>query len=299
MSRATRPPLRPGCANRAAADSVSSRRNTSPVTRASPSAVCRPTTSMPSRAAMASSECSSWSGWTAASSSKVSRTGWVNRTPVGCLLESEELHVEADVVTDEHGVGCVAGELGQHGVERRLAGEHLPGEAVHGGRDCRHRAPRVHEPLEGLLPQQAPVHHADRAHGDDLVTLGRLQAGGLGVEDRVRELVESAVVPGQGLLLPVEEAEVVELRSAARRRSGGGPRGAGAASVSGRAGSRCGAPPGVRPDHTSPPWRATTSRAFGAAPPVSGSSSQAWNVLRRGCLPGPGRLELRVAAQPG
>ncbi len=130
------------------------------------------------------------------------------------LRERQELHVEPDVVTDENGVRGVAGERGQHDVDGRLAREHRRRDPVHGGRAGRHPTLRVDQPLERLVAQQPPVHHSHGAHRDDLVTAGRIQAGGLGIEDRVREIAEVAIGPRQGLLLPVEEVEIVELRSA-------------------------------------------------------------------------------------
>ena len=65
-------------------------------------------------------------------------------------------------------------------------------------------APRVDELLEALVPQQAAVDDAQRADLDDLVAVGRIEPGGLGVEHGVAELGQQPIVelgrPGRGWL---------------------------------------------------------------------------------------------------
>ena len=150
---------------------------------------------------------------------------------------------------------------------------------MHGGRGGRHPTLRVDQPLERLLAQHPPVDHPDRADRDDLVAAGRVEAGGLGVEDRVREVVEVAVVPLQGLLRPVEEVRSrrtpVGWRASRPGRAAAGCRLG--APVSGSSSRRSGAASGrsAAPDLAAVPGDDVADAR--AAPPASGSSSQPWN----------------------
>ena len=75
----------------------------------------------------------------------------------------------------------------------------------------RHGAPRVDELLEHLVLQQAAVDDPDGADGNDLVALGRLQPGGLGVEHRVAQARQRPVVLLRRLARLMEQVEIVEL----------------------------------------------------------------------------------------
>ena len=154
----------------------------------------------------------------------------------------------------------------QHGVDGRLAGDHLRRDAVDGDRRRRDAALRVDQLLEALAAQQPAVDDARGADLDDLVAAGRVQARGLGVEHGVGQL---------------DQRPVVERTAAARRRRTGRSR-------STRAGCRCarrprGSAPAPRvgasgsrkrkkaswrtrsrSNQNSPPWRCTTSRTVSA-----------------------------------
>lgn len=129
----------------------------------------------------------------------MSRRGLVQARP------AQEGQVKGPVVGHEHRVL----DEGAEGGEDRLQGacpEHLRREAV----DRRGRggdgAPRVHQGLKHLLPQDPPAQDVDPGEGHHGVLLG-VQARGFQVKGGVEELVQGDVLEARRHL---EEGEVVD-----------------------------------------------------------------------------------------
>ena len=77
---------------------------------------------------------------------------------------------------------------------RRLALHHLGRDAVDRDAGRGNVALRVDQLLEAFLPAQLAADDARRADLDDLVALGRVEAGGLGVEHGVGQLGQRPLV---------------------------------------------------------------------------------------------------------
>ncbi len=110
------------------------------------------------------------------------------------LLELQEAHVEGDVVADQHGVGGEGVEGRQHLGDPGLAAHHLRPDAVERDRRLGDAAAGIDELVEALAAQEPAVDDPHRAHLDDLVAAGRVEAGRLGVEHRAGEPLERPVV---------------------------------------------------------------------------------------------------------
>ena len=154
----------------------------------------------------------------------------------------------------------------------------------------------VDELVEALAAQQPAVDDADGADLDDLVAAGRVEAGGLGVEDGEGELGRAAGRRAPGCRVAGgEEVEVVVFRPlggaglgvAGRRRAA-----AGSGRTTGRAARSCSS-------QSSPPCRSATSRGESGEPPSPRSHRlglPAGRIGGRGRAAGPGEVEVRPAA---
>ena len=81
-------------------------------------------------------------------------------------------------------------EFGGDRGEERLVGEEPVVEAVHPGRLDRHRPLGIEVAVEGLAGRDV-VEQLDAADLDDPVAVGRVEAGGFGVEDDLAHIRES------------------------------------------------------------------------------------------------------------
>jgi hypothetical protein len=79
---------------------------------------------------------------------------------------------------------------------------------------------RVHQLLEAFLPAQLAGDDARRADLDDLVALGRVQAGGLGVEHGAAQLGQRPLVERAARFGLREQVEVVVLGPAVAAHEG-------------------------------------------------------------------------------
>ena len=180
-----------------------------------------------------------------------------------------------------------------------LAAHHLGADAVEGDRGLGDAAAGIDQLVEALAAQQPAVDDADGADLDDLVAAGRVEAGGLGVEDGVGELVERPVVERAAGVAGGEEVEVVVFRAGSR---GGGlgvaagrERQQEAEEATGRRGRSCSS-------QSSPPCRSATSRGESGEPPSPsciGSVCQPAAARRDASSAGPGEVEVRPAAGGG
>jgi len=114
-------------------------------------------------------------------------------------------------VRHQHGVLRKGMKRGQHGADVRLAGHHVLRDAVDGNGCGRNQPARVHQLLEGLLPQQLAVDDAGRPDLDDLVAAGRIEPGGLGVEHGEGQRGQRLVVECAALLADLEQVKIVVL----------------------------------------------------------------------------------------
>ena len=79
-------------------------------------------------------------------------------------------------------------------------------------------AARIDQLVEALAVQQLAVNDAGRADLDDLVALGRVQPGRLGIEDRIGDLREQPIVEVAEGLAAGEQLEIVVLGPTPRGR---------------------------------------------------------------------------------
>ena len=111
----------------------------------------------------------------------------------------------------QHGVVGKGVKGRQHGKNVGLAQHHVGADAVDGD-GCRwYLAPRVHQLVDAFVPEQLAVEHAHRADLDDLVALGRVEAGGFGVEHGERQIGQRHVVERLAARADAKEVEIVEL----------------------------------------------------------------------------------------
>ena len=132
----------------------------------------------------------------------------------GGFFQLQKAHVECGVVRDQHGVGGKGVKSRQHLGNRGLAGHHLGLDAVDRNRRRRDGSLRIDELLKTFRAQQLAVDDARRTDLDDLVALGRVEPRRLGVEDRVAQFAQKALVELAALRRGLEQIEVVVLRPA-------------------------------------------------------------------------------------
>ena len=170
-------------------------RNTSAVTIASPSAVCRPSTAHAEALGDRLEPCEAWFGMQPPPTAAACRApAGRSTTPVAASLAAGSACRRRRCAPTST-VSCAkAWNAGRTsaivGWPASISGR-MPWIGDRGRGD---RAPRIDQLLEALLAQQLAVDDAHRADLDDLVAAGRVEPGGLGVEHGVGQLGQRPLV---------------------------------------------------------------------------------------------------------